>query len=176
MKIEFGGGKNKSRNRDGFLQVDVQDLPHVDIVADAVYLLDHFKENTVDEIYHRHFFEHLTFAQGKKFLADCLTIMKPSARHHFLLPNLERIFPMYESGKTDLARFRGDLFGWQAGSIDDLWDVHKALYFIEDMDALLVETGYTNIQTGFGGPREIIETRNKKSKGKHLIVEAYKHE
>ena len=63
MKIEFGGGK--SPKKIDWIQCDIQDLPNIDIVCDAWKITDHVEKNSVEEIYSRHFLEHLTFAQAE---------------------------------------------------------------------------------------------------------------
>ena len=63
MNLEFGCGENPTK--EGFKTCDIRNLPGVDYACPAWKITEHVAPNTVDEIWSRHFFEHLTFAQGK---------------------------------------------------------------------------------------------------------------
>ena len=50
---------------------------------------EYVSECTVDEIFSRHFFEHLTFKQGRVVLEKWFKILKPQGKMHMMLPNLD---------------------------------------------------------------------------------------
>lgn len=55
VKIDLGAGRVK---RSGYLSVDRYRVPGVDLVCDAEQRLP-FRDNTVDEVFSRHLFEHV---------------------------------------------------------------------------------------------------------------------
>ena len=75
MNIEFGSGENPTMA--GFKTCDIRNVPGVDFVCPAWEIERHVELNTVDEIFSRHFFEHLTFIQGEKVLQAWYNILKP---------------------------------------------------------------------------------------------------
>lgn len=54
-KINLGGGNTK---KDGFINIDILNLENVDIVHDITKGIP-LKDNSVDEIFSSHFFEHI---------------------------------------------------------------------------------------------------------------------
>lgn len=158
MKIEFGCG-SKPR-MPGFKTCDIRDLPGVDYVCPA-WEIDHFVQpNSVDEIFSRHFFEHLTYAQGERLLQSWFSILKPGAKMHMMLPNLRCHFRQWAQG--DMTAAIAGLYGWQRGEFEDLWDVHKSGYDFELLQSVLKKYNYINIKS------------LKSAKNKHLYVECYK--
>ena len=93
MKIEFGGGK--SPKKIDWIQCDIQDLPNIDIVCDAWKITDHVEKNSVEEIYSRHFLEHLTFAQAEACIKSWSAILKPDGKIQIIVPNLEWHFKQF---------------------------------------------------------------------------------
>ena len=93
MKIEFGGGK--SPKKINWIQCDIQDLPNIDIVCDAWKITDHVEKNSVEEIYSRHFLEHLTFAQAEACIKSWSAILKPDGKIQIIVPNLEWHFKQF---------------------------------------------------------------------------------
>ena len=74
MKLEFGCGETP--RKPDFLGVDVRSFPNIKYVCNAWEIDQHVEENTVDEIFSRHFFEHLTFQQADLTLASWYKILK----------------------------------------------------------------------------------------------------
>ena len=55
LNIEFGCGENPTK--ENFKTCDIRNLPGVDFVCPAWDIDQHVKENSVDEIFSRHFFQ-----------------------------------------------------------------------------------------------------------------------
>ena len=66
MKIEFGCGATPTKT--DFKTCDIRNLPGIDFVCPAWEISNHVQLNTVDEIFSRHFLEHLTFIQANKLV------------------------------------------------------------------------------------------------------------
>jgi predicted SAM-dependent methyltransferase len=73
MDIEFGCGEAPTKV--GYKTCDIRDVRGVDFVCNAWDIKKHVNEHTVDNIFSRHFFEHLTFPQGELVLHDWLSIL-----------------------------------------------------------------------------------------------------
>ena len=86
MNIEFGGGENPRKKE--YTQVDVRKIREDDIVCNAWEVEKHIQPNTVDNIYSRHFFEHLTHTQAQRTLDAWYNICRPGAEITMLVPNM----------------------------------------------------------------------------------------
>ena len=159
MKIEFGCGETPTKS--GFMTCDIRNVEGVDFVCPAWKIDDYVCEGTVDEIFSRHFFEHLTFKQGRVVLEKWFKILKPQGKMHMMLPNLDFHINQYNT-KSNIKHALAGLYGWQRGEFDDTWDTHKSGYSFSLLDPILKECGYVNIQN------------LRKNKNKHLEVSCYK--
>ena len=159
MKIEFGCGETPRHPE--FKTCDVRDVPGVDFVCPAWDIDKQIKKNTVDEIFSRHFFEHLTFAQGKVVLSKWYKILKTGGKMEMILPNLDFHIKQWIA-KSDLTHAQAGFYGWQRGEFDDTWDTHKSGYNYETLSQLLNAHKFRDI------------TRLKTPKGRHLHIACFK--
>lgn len=139
MKIEFGCGEKPSRN--GFLTCDVRDLPNVDFVCNAWDIGYHVEPESVDNIYSRHFFEHLTFEQGEVFLLEIYKILKKGGVVEMSLPNMNYHLLQYIF-RRHLKHARAGFWGWQRGGINETWDIHKSGYNYTELLSLVSKLGF----------------------------------
>lgn len=157
MKIEFGCGD--SPTKENFLTCDIRNLPGITFVCECWDIDKHVSENSVEEIFSRHFFEHLTFKQGSHLLDVWYKILKPGGKIGMIIPNMDYHAKQWLNG-NDYNRAKKSIFGHQRGSMFDTWDIHKSGY---NKDTL----------------KELIEGKNFKKytildDGKHLSVEFFK--
>jgi len=147
MKIEFGCGENPTK--EGFKTCDIRDLPGIDYVCPAWEIDNLVEENSVDEIFSRHFFEHLTFQQGEKQLEVWHKILKPGGMCEMMLPNMALHIQQWIERKTDreIKHAMAGFWGWQRGEFDDVWDVHKSGYDKDLLTDLVKRKGFVNIQS-----------------------------
>jgi len=147
MRLEFGCGETPTK--EGFKTCDIRDLPGVDYVCPAWEIDKLVEENSVDEIFSRHFFEHLTFAQGEVMLDKWRKILKPGGMCEMMLPNMALHIQQWIERKTDreIRHAKAGFWGWQRGEFDDTWDVHKSGYDKQLLTALVSEKGFINIQS-----------------------------
>jgi len=163
MKIEFGCGETPTKK--GFKTCDIRNVPGVDFVCTAWDIDKHVQENTVDEIFSRHFFEHLTFKQGATVLKKWHKILKPGGKCEMMLPNMtfhidQWVNKRYE-GKN-LRHAKAGFWGWQRGELDDTWDIHKSGYDRELLTLAVEQKGFVRIKS-------LMPDDNK-----HLHLEFYK--
>jgi len=165
MKLEFGSGETPTK--EGFLTVDVRDLPGVDYVCNAWEIDKHVSENSVDEIFSRHFFEHLTFEQGERQLQVWHKILKPGGRCEMMLPNMVHHVHQWIHLRNDphaLKRAQEGFWGRQRESLTETWDIHKSGYDEETLTALVKRFNYVDIKP----------LSKHTIKHKHLHLEFYK--
>jgi len=158
MNIEFGCGNNPTKQ--GFKTCDIRDLPGIDFVCSAWNIDTLIDNNTIDSIFSRHFFEHLTFVQGSRTLQAWHNIMKPGAMCEMILPNIDFHIQQWVSGK-DMAHAQAGFWGWQREGDTEMWDVHKSGYNFGTLKKVLIE-------------QKFIDITCVKNKGKHLHVKFYK--
>ena len=163
MKIEFGCGETPTKK--GFKTCDIRNVPGVDFVCTAWDIDKHVQENSVDEIFSRHFFEHLTFKQGATVLKKWHKILKPGGKCEMMLPNMtfhidQWVNKRYE-GKN-LRHAKAGFWGWQRGELDDTWDIHKSGYDRELLTIAVEQKGFVRIKS-------LMPDDNK-----HLHLEFYK--
>ena len=148
MKIEFGCGETPTKI--GFKTCDVRKVPGVDFVCPAWEIDKHIKENSVSEIFSRHFFEHLTFRQGELVLDVWKKILLPQGIIEICLPNMLFHINQWLNEKhipKKLRHANAGFWGWQRGEFDDVWDIHKSGYDFETLSMLLHSKGFKNIKS-----------------------------
>jgi len=148
MKIEFGCGDKPMR--EGFKTCDIRDLPGVDFACPAWEIDEHVEDNSVDEIFSRHFFEHLNFIEGEIVLRKWHKILRKNGVCEMILPNMTFHVNQWIKLRNDPRQFRHakvGFWGWQRGSTHDHWDAHKSGYDFESLSELLKNKGYRNIES-----------------------------
>ena len=148
MQIEFGCGETPTKP--GFKTCDVRNLPNVDFVCEAWNIDQYVDNNSVDEIFSRHFFEHLTFNQGEIVLDKWIKILKPGGICEMMLPNMTYHIDQWVNRRYEhkqLRHAKAGFWGWQRGEFDDVWDIHKSGYDREMLTELLKEKKFVNIQS-----------------------------
>jgi predicted SAM-dependent methyltransferase len=143
MKIEFGCGEKPTKKE--FKTCDLRNLPLVDFVCPAWDIDKHVPHSSVEEIFSRHFFEHLTFSEGKKVLSVWFDILQPSGVMEMMLPNMDFHINQWLNNK-DLDHARAGFWGWQRESDQgEVWDIHKSGYNFNHLSNLLQELKFVNI-------------------------------
>lgn len=146
MKIEFGCGETPTKQ--GFKTCDVRCLPNIDYVCPAWEIDLHITLESVDEIFSRHFFEHLTFPQGELVLEKWYKILKPNGKMEMILPNIDFHIQQWLNPKKKkyFEHAKAGFWGWQRGELNDTWDIHKSGYNFTTLKELLISKGYKEIE------------------------------
>ena len=166
MQIEFGCGETPTKK--GFKTCDIRDLPGVDFVCPAWEINKYIQNNSVDEIFSRHFFEHLTFIQGETQLEVWHKILKPGGKMEMILPNIDFHISQWinlhtvkgKKHQKQLDHAKAGFWGWQREGEVNMWDVHKSGYNFTLLEEVLIRKGFKNIEN--------------LTDGKHLWVICYK--
>lgn len=92
LKLDLGCGDNK---REGFFGIDIAKTKSTDMVADLFKFPWPFKDNSVDEVFASHFFEHVPQKLRGKFMDEIYRILVPCEKEnnqpikgfcHFIVP------------------------------------------------------------------------------------------
>ena len=165
--LEFGSGENPKRKN--FKTVDVRNLPNVSYVCKSWEISMLIDENTVDEIFSRHFFEHLTFEQGRKTLTAWYNILKKNGKVEMIIPDMEHHIKQWLdlNRKTkEVKRSGGNnstfqkeaikgFWGGQRGDLEDTWDIHKSGYDFNLLKELLEQHGFKNVERIKDAPKNL---------------------
>ena len=126
---------------EGYLNVDMRDLPGVDIVAPVTSLP--FETGEVEEIYGAHLAEHFP---EHVFLHQVLPYwrekLKPGGRLRLELPNGEAMVRAFQAGTVDFNTLALIIMGGQEYE----GDFHFAFYNPESMTRVLTAAGFTDIR------------------------------
>jgi|TARA_B110000977_G_C11047119_1_gene480969 predicted SAM-dependent methyltransferase len=162
MNIEFGCGANPKE--DGYKTCDIRNLPGIDYVCSAIDIADYCEHNSVNNIFSRHMFEHLTFHDGELYLDACMKILVSGGVLRMMMPNMTfHINQWLSKDPAVMDHARAGFWGWQREVAEgEDWDIHKSGYDFGTLNELLLRKGFVNIQ------------RNKSLKHKHLSITALK--
>jgi SAM-dependent methyltransferase len=83
LKLDLGCGQNK---KEGFKGVDIWDGPGVDYVADLFKFPLPFGDESVEEIFGSHFFEHVPQEKRFGFMDELYRILIPGGKINFITP------------------------------------------------------------------------------------------
>ena len=110
-------------------------------------------------IYSSHFFEHLTFREAQRLVAECRRVLQPGGRLRTMLPSFARAFAAYSNGDAEM--FREAIDDWhllngmpasQRGRMDVMSRTvfegytHKYLYDAENFATLLSAGGFVAVR------------------------------
>ena len=124
----------------GWCNIDVQDLPGVDLVLDVS---QGFSFSNIELIYCEHFIEHLRFDEGFSFLEACHESLSVGGVLRLSTPNLDWVYlTHFSAGCTDVPKKISNTFvlnrafyGWG----------HQFLYSREVLSEVLRAVGFHNI-------------------------------
>lgn len=107
-KINLGCGNKPIQ---GFTNIDVRDLPGVDII-DNIKLLNSFEKNSIQLIYASHVLEHFGRHEYMEVLKRWHEVISPGGTLRLSVPDIAKIALHYNQNK-DLKKLRGFLWGGQ---------------------------------------------------------------
>lgn len=108
MKLHLGCA---SKALTGFINVDIRDVPGVDVIDD-ISKLKKFEDNSADLIYVSHVLEHFGRREYMKVLERWYSVLNKDGILRIAVPDFEKIVEHYNEN-CDLELLRGFLYGGQ---------------------------------------------------------------
>ncbi len=125
----------------GYVNVDMRDLPGVDVVAGVSELP--VKPGAAVEIFSAHVLEH--FAQEeltRKLLPYWFNVLRSGGRFRAIVPDADAMIKHYASGDYVFDEFREVFFGGQ----EYTGDFHFNMYTPESLKKLLIDAGFVEVK------------------------------
>ena len=147
MNLEFGGGE---KGKLGFTQVDIRKINDDTIVCNAWQIKKYIKNNSINNIYSRHFIEHLTTSQMQKTLNAWYEICKKGANITIICPNTDAHISQWLNWEKlsagEKRHCRAGFWGWQREADKSSWDIHKSGYNYNILKELLEQHKFINVK------------------------------
>ena len=140
-KLDVCGGRNPFKPGE-FLNVDVVDLPQVDLVFDITKKFP-MNDNVIAEIISIATLEHLRKPYVHHVLKEFFRVMAPGARLRVSTPDIEAIARGVLAG-DDPNILNQQLFGKFKGDQTEDYDLHRWMYTAPQMINVLQEIGFTD--------------------------------
>ena len=138
LRINVGCGH---RPMDGYVNIDIRDIPEANFVADAQSLP--FEPGSVIELASSHLVEHY---REYEFKANILpywhSLLAPSGVLRIICPNWEAMVHLLNEEKMTWERFKEITFGGQDNEYND----HFSMYTPQTLTALLNECGFSRVE------------------------------
>lgn len=167
-RLEFGCGPSLTP---GYTGVDIRFFKGVTFICNAWQIDKYVQQQSVSEIRSRHFFEHLTFAQGRRVLQVWHKLLRPGGSLQLIIPDIDyhvrQIVNTPEDSSeinpkvTNIQHGIAGLYGWQRGGFREEWDTHKSGYTFKMLNSLLHENNFKAIQRMPDAPWNLNVTAHK---------------
>lgn len=143
MKLHLGCGK---RHISGFVHVDVDDFPHVDVQHD-IRRLPMFEDDSVELIYACHALEYFDRTEVLEVLREWGRVLQPGGTLRVAVPDFASLIEVYRDTQ-DLALIHGPLYGRIVvktnGREGTLY--HRTVYDFNALRQVLESAGFTNVR------------------------------
>tara|TARA_B100001059_G_scaffold212463_1_gene227513 strand:- start:755 stop:1264 length:510 start_codon:yes stop_codon:yes gene_type:complete len=140
MKLHIGGKEEK----DGWHILNIQKNDSVDFVGD-ISDLSQFKDDSIEEIYASHVFEHIKYADAKKTLLDIHRILVEGGKFYISVPDMDILFKQFLDKKSD-AKMKIHIIRMIFGGQTDKYDFHYFGWNFELLTGILKNAGFKNVE------------------------------
>ncbi len=125
----------------GFVNVDIRELPEIDVVA-AIDALP-FDKNSLTEIFSSHTLEHFPELElRRKLLPYWFGLLKPGGTFRSIVPDLEAMTLAYAAGEMSFEDFRSVTYGGQEYE----HDFHFTGFTPDSLREILLDAGFASIR------------------------------
>lgn len=137
MRLHLGCG---GQNWEGFVNID--DYPAYDVKPDLKASITSlpYEENTVDEIWLIHVFEHIYIWDAEDAVAHWFKILKPGGKLVIEVPCMDKIISNYNKGADDPRLTFLGIFGEQIAGLPEM--VHKWCYSKIQLSMIFKRIGF----------------------------------
>lgn len=139
LKLHLGCGP---RVIPGFIHVDAQAAPHVDVVG-PVDRLEGFETDSADLIYASHVLEHFGRHEVQAVLNEWFRVLRPGGQLRLAVPDFAAVVQRYES--EGLKDGTSGLVGLICGGQRNAYDFHKIIFDEPFLTALLRRAGFSSV-------------------------------
>ena len=140
MKLHIGGKEAK----EGWKILNIQKNESVDFVGDMSDL-SQFKDNSIDEIYASHVFEHVKFVDTKKTLAGVHRVLIQGGKFYISVPDMNVLFRQFLEKKNEIKN-KIHIIRMIFGGQTDENDFHYFGWDFELLSSLLKNIGFKDIK------------------------------
>jgi hypothetical protein len=133
---------------DDYVNVDMRDLPGVDVVAEIHDLP--FGEGSLSEVHSAHVLEHFTVEDlRRRVLPRLRELMRVGGRFSAVVPDAETMIAEYNAGRYSFEDLRLVTFGEQEYE----GDFHFTMFSCQELEELLKEVGFADVEFPVVGRR-----------------------
>ena len=140
MKLHIGGKEAK----EGWKILNIQKKENVDFVGDMSDL-SQFKDNSIDEIYASHVFEHVKYIDTKKTLIGVHRVLTPGGKFYISVPDMNVLFRQFLEKKNEI-KTKIHIIRMIFGGQTDENDFHYFGWDFELLNSLLKNVGFKHIE------------------------------
>lgn len=128
--------------KEGWINIDINPKVEPDIVADVTDLSNHFKPNSVDEIYAGHLLEHLYPQEAITAVENWKSLLKEGGKLCVVVPDFKYLVKAYMGGSMSIEELAMEyVYSYVQPSH------HRWIYDIESLIRFLEEAGFKDIKT-----------------------------
>ena len=132
-KLHIGCGK---RVLQGWVHIDLENFPHIDHQIDIRNIGDIFANNTIDEIYACHVFEHISRDEIDNVFQTMFNILKPGGILRLAVPDIGAAIRLYTEQDVPL----------YPSLYDQFWGGHKIGFDMRTLSFSLAKVGFCSIE------------------------------
>jgi len=155
IRLNLGCGQDI---RPGYVNVDVRNLPGVDLVLNLETDNLPYEDNSVDEILAKDVIEHFSFRNIEKVLREWHRVLKPEGLLTIQTPDFEQIVAKFNSGQI---KTWDELSYWLYGAQDYPENHHKAIFTKAELQRLLEHIGFEVIEIWNDNSNMICKAKKK---------------
>lgn len=126
---------------DGYVNVDMRELPGVDVVAPVDQLP--FDDGVLDELYSAHLLEHFPLEElRRRLLPYWIEKLRPGGTLRAVVPDAQAMIDRYGAGEIPYEQFREVFFGGQEYE----GDFHFNMFTTESLSELFADVGLEDVR------------------------------
>ena len=147
-KLHLGCGGVKL---EGWINIDLKRTKAADLRWNLLRPLP-YDNNTAELIFCEHVFEHFTFAEGRRLLADWYRLLAPGGRVRIGVPGLEGTIKKYQTGSWRNRKYGKSARRWKRATGAEYFNAcfymwgHKFIYDEETLKKVMRQAGFKNVK------------------------------
>ena len=140
MKLHIGGKEKK----EGWHILNIQKKDGADFIGD-ISDLSQFKDDSIDEIYASHVFEHIKYIDTKKTLLGIRRVLVKGGKFYISVPDMDVLFKQFLDKKSD-AKMKIHIIRMIFGGQTDEHDFHYFGWNFELLQGILKNVGFKDVE------------------------------